>query len=271
MFLHNHKNIIFTDSINSPDSIAKQILHYLKLIGDTTLINSIRIQVAEDIGLASQQLFSGTLQTATKTSFSPLNVVCLTVPKQEQQTVHAFGLTEEEISHSRGLITKNEVRAITLHALKPQTGILWDIGGGSGSISIEAAQIAPEMTIYAIEHKEEGIKNIMANIRRFGCYNIVPVFGEAPAALDDLPAPDRVFIGGNGGFLSEIVETIAARLKTGGRLVVNGVIKKTIESAPVVMHNNGFQVTSSRVHVTRRDENNKETIYNPITIMTGRR
>jgi cobalt-precorrin-6B (C15)-methyltransferase len=126
------------------------------------------------------------------------------------------------------------------------------------------------MTIYAIEHKEEGIRNITANIRRFGCYNIVPVFGQAPAALVELPDPDRVFIGGNGGFLDEIVQTVAPRLKTNGRLVINGVIKKTIEAAPVVMKNNGFQVTSSRVHVTRRDENNKETIYNPITIMTGR-
>ena len=271
LLLQNHKNLVFTDSLNSPDSIAGQILQYLELIGDTTLIDNIRVQVAEDIGLASQQLFSGTLQTAAKASFSPLNMVCMTVPKQEHETTRAFGLTEEEISHSRGLITKNEVRAITLHALKPKTGILWDIGGGSGSISIESAQIAPEMTIYAIEHKEEGIKNIMANIRRFGCYNIVPVFGKAPNALTDLPDPDRVFIGGSGGFLSEIVETVAARLKTGGRLVINGVIKKTIETAPVVMRDNGFQVTSSRVHVTRRDENNKETIYNPITILTGRR
>ncbi len=271
LLLQNHKNILFTDSLNSPDTIAGQILQYLELIGDTILIDSIRVQVAEDIGLTSQHVFTGTLQTAAKTIFSPLNVVCITVPRQERKTSHGFGLTEKEISHSRGLITKNEVRAITLHALKPKTGILWDIGGGSGSISIESAQIAPEMTIYAIEHKEEGIKNIMANIRHFGCYNIVPVFGKAPSALVDLPAPDRVFIGGSGGFLGQIVETVAARLKTGGRLVINGVIKKTIETAPVIMHDNGFQVTSSRVHVTRRDENNKETIYNPITIFTGKR
>jgi precorrin-6Y C5,15-methyltransferase (decarboxylating) len=272
LLLQNDKNLIFTDSHNSPDNIARQVLNYLELIGEEDLKANIRVQVAEDLGLKSQQLFSGSLQATAKTRFSTLNILCMIVPRTKSTISHTFGLTEDELSHSRGLITKNEVRAVTLHALQPVTGgILWDIGAGSGSISIEAARLAPHMTVFAIEHKEEGFTNITANIRRFGCYNVVPVFGRAPQALVDLPEPDRVFIGGSTGSMPEIVETISRRIKNNGRLVINGVIKKTIETAPVIMKNNGFRVTSSIVNVTRHDEHNKKDIFNSITIMTGKR
>ena len=119
----------------------------------------------------------------------------------------ALGLTEDEVVHSRGLITKSEVRAATIHQLRlPKTGVFWDVGAGSGSISIEAARSHPELTLFAIEHKMEEIANIKANIRKFGCYNIIPVFGKAPEELTDLPAPDRIFVGGSSGTLSAIAE-----------------------------------------------------------------
>ena len=272
MLLQNEKNLIFTDSHNSPDKIARLTLEYLELIGDQNLTDSIIVHVAADIGLDSQQLFSGSLQTTSETSFSPLNVMCVIIPRRENRISQILGLTEKELSHSRGLITKNEVRAVTLHALQPKkNSILWDVGAGSGSISIESARLAPDMTVYAIEHKAEGIKNIIANILRFGCYNIIPVFGKAPEALTNLPAPDRVFVGGSGGCLPEIVSTVTKHLTTDGRLIINGVIKKTIDSAPAIMRKNGFQVTSCTVNVVRHNRQNKKTVYNPITIMTGRR
>jgi precorrin-6Y C5,15-methyltransferase (decarboxylating) len=274
LLLRNQKNLVLTDTGNSPDQIASQLLNYLQLIGETVLPDTIKMLVAEDLGLTSEKLFIGTLTEASKQRFSPLNILCVLVPNTSDNNTYRypFGLTEDSIQHSRGLITKNEVRAATIHQLQlPAEGILWDVGAGSGSLSIEAARSNPKLTVYAIEHKEEEIENIKNNIVKFGCYNIVPVFGRAPEALAHLPNPDRVFIGGSSGSLPTIVELLNKRLDSDGRLVINGVIDKTKHAAPELMSQHGFSVTSSVIKVTRTEPDGRTLDFNPITIMTGTR
>ena len=274
LLLRNHKNLVLTDVDNSPYKIAQQLLDYLQLIGETVMPDKIKMLVAEDLGLTSEKLFLGTLREASKQRFSPLNILCVLVPAPLGNSTYSypFGLTEDSIQHSRGLITKNEVRAATLHQLQlPAEGIFWDVGAGSGSLSIEAARSNPKLTVYAIEHKEEEIENIKNNIVKFGCYNIVPVFGRAPEALALLPNPDRVFIGGSSGALPTIVELLNKRLDSDGRLVINGVIEKTVQTAPELMKQHNFTVTSSIIKVTRTEPDGRTLDFNPITIMTGTR
>ena len=272
LLLAGDKNLVLTDKENSPELIAGRLLDYLHGIGDTFLPNTIKMLVAEDIGLESEKLFSGDLLQGSKQTFSSLNILCLLVPKTSAGMDYRFGLTEDTIQHSRGLITKNEVRAATLHQLQlPSKGVFWDIGAGSGSLSIEAARLNPDLIIYAVEHMEEELENIKNNIVKFRCYNIVPVFGRAPEALIHLPAPDRVFIGGSSGSLSGIVELLDRRLPSDGRLVINGVIEKTVLAAPELMKKYGFKVSSSVLQVTRTKPDGKAIDFNPITIMTGTR
>ncbi|GAB6191930.1 precorrin-6y C5,15-methyltransferase (decarboxylating) subunit CbiE [Desulfocastanea catecholica] len=274
--LNHEKNLLFTDAANSPDKIAGQLLDYLELIGETVLPATIEMLVAEDIGLSTENLFCGTLLEGCRQRFSPLNILCLLIPSAPESSSsrypYRFGLSEESIQHSRGLITKNEVRAASLHQLQlPSTGIFWDIGAGSGSLSIEAARANPELTVYAIEHKEEELNNIKNNIVKFRCYNIVPVFGRAPQALANLPPPDRVFIGGSSGSLGEIIALLDRRLDRAGRLVINGVIDRTVQLAPQLMHRHGFSVATSVIKVTRTEPDGRTLDFNPITIMTGTR
>ena len=272
LLLPHSNNLILTDRDNNPELIATRLLAYLQLIGETVLPDTITMLVAEDLGLVSEKLFRGTLYEASKLQFSPLNIVCLLVPKVPDKLFYHFGLSENSIRHSRGLITKNEVRAATLHQLQlPRQGVFWDIGAGSGSLSIEGARLNPELTIYAVEHKQEELENIKNNIVEFGCYNIVPVFGRAPEALTHLPNPDRIFIGGSSGSLPYIVELAAARLVSDGRLVINGVIEKTVREAPELMKKKGFTVVSSVINVTRTEPDGRILEFNPITIMTGTR
>ena len=272
LLLANKKTLILTDKQNSPGKIADDIIGYLNLIGDPKLIDNIKVHVAEDLGMETENVFYGNLKKTSQTQFSSLNIICFELPEKGTFVPYPFGLSEEEICHSRGLITKNEVRAATLHQLRLKSGgVLWDIGAGSGSISIESARSVPELTVYSIEHKEEEIANIKNNIVQFGCYNMVPVFGRAPEALDTLPAPDSVFVGGSSGSLPEIVSYVADRLQPGGRLVINGVIAKTIEQAPTLMAKHGFTVTSSNIQVTRMDPDGTKRGFNPITILTGTR
>lgn len=272
LLLGHSKHLILTDGTNSPDRIAGQLLHYLTLIGENELPHTIKMLVAENISLASEKVFRGSLVEAAKERFSALNIVCLLIPDCPTAPNYRFGLTEDLLHHSRGLITKNEVRAATLHRLcLPDRGVFWDVGAGSGSLSIEAARANPKLTIYAVEQKEEELENIKKNIVKFRCFNIVPVPGRAPEALSGLPDPQRVFIGGSSGALPAIIPAVANHLAEGGILVINGVVDKTLQAAPPLMRDHGFTVQTSTVQVSRKDTDGHTKKFNPITIMTGRR
>ncbi|HDO29451.1 MAG TPA: precorrin-6Y C5,15-methyltransferase (decarboxylating) subunit CbiT, partial [Desulfobacteraceae bacterium] len=187
-------------------------------------------------------------------------------------SISPLGLSEAEISHSRGLITKDEVRAATLHRLGlPGTGVFWDVGAGSGSVSIEAARLCPGLHLFAVEKEEEQLANIRKNIARFETFNVQPVAGSAPAVLAGLPDPDRVFIGGSGGRLAEIIEVAAGRLQGAGRIVVNCVTGRTRKEAPELLHRHGCRVRMSELQISRHQNggNNQWIDLNPITIVTG--
>jgi precorrin-6Y C5,15-methyltransferase (decarboxylating) len=162
-----------------------------------------------------------------------------------------FGLSEDEIAHSRGLITKDEVRAVSIHKLRlPQKGVLWDVGAGSGSVSIEAARLLPGLRVYAIERNREQIELIQENKKKLGATNITTTCGEAPEILRDLPPPDRVFIGGHGGNLSGIVRRIKEKMPK-GIIVINAIALETLNEAILVLENNGFDPEVSQVSVSR--------------------
>lgn len=269
LLLANPKTFVFTDGLNTPQNIAAKLLTYLHNIGDERMIHGVRMHVAENIGMTDEKISSGSLEEMSRTHFSDLNVVCLTISDLPERPT--FGLTEDDVVHSRGLITKNEVRAASLHRLAlPRTGILWDIGGGSGSISMEAAAMHPGLSVYTVERKEEEFQNIVANIRQFGLFNITPVKGMAGEHMAHLPTPDRVFIGGSGGELENIITTAANRLSQKGRIVVNAVTEKTRSQAPRFMEKLGMQVEITRMEI-RRTGPDGSLHFNPITIMVGRK
>jgi precorrin-6Y C5,15-methyltransferase (decarboxylating) len=136
-----------------------------------------------------------------------------------------LGLPDEAFVQRRpgsNTMTKREVRAITLAhlALRDHT-ILWDIGSGTGAVAIEAARLARLGQVYAIEDDAGALAAIEANCRHFNAANVTVVAGRAPHALQDLPDPDAIFIGGSGGLLNVILEVAMARLRPNGSLVVN--------------------------------------------------
>ncbi len=268
--LPHAKTLLFTDNVNTPKKIAQNLLAALTASGDSDRINNIRMRVAEDLALKSEKIHDGTLEELSSLNFSPLNMVFIeqTRPQIEQ---NQFGLTEKEIHHSRGLITKDEVRAVSLHKLHlPKQGVLWDIGGGSGSVSLEAARMNPELRVYTIEKKAEEQQNIRDNIKKYNTYNMSLVCGEAPEALSELPPPDRIFIGGSGGNMETIIALATDKLPVQGRIVANAVLAKTAKSTPVFMKDNGLQVQTSTLKVTRQETGQEEaTHFNPITIITG--
>ena len=136
-----------------------------------------------------------------------------------------LGLPDDAFAQKRphrGLITKSEARAVSLYKLGLTRGsVVWDVGAGSGSVALEAALIASDGMVYAVERDAESIAMLRRNLQRLGPANVAVTPGDAPAALADLPKPDCVFVGGGGGKLTAILECAAARLNAEGRIVVN--------------------------------------------------
>lgn len=142
------------------------------------------------------------------------------------------GLDEAMFEHD-GQITKLEIRAVTVAALAPRRGeLLWDIGAGSGSVSIEWMLADPSMRAIAVEQDAERAARIGRNAVSLGVPGLKIVAGTAPAALRDLPAPNAIFIGG-GGSDGDVPSAAIQALPAGGRLVANAV---TLEMEAVLLH-----------------------------------
>jgi precorrin-6Y C5,15-methyltransferase (decarboxylating) len=263
------KVFILTDNRHSPQSIARMLSNALPpdRRGDYLVF------VGERLGMEDERVFEGRLDEAAGQKFAEPNAMIAIRKTRAEDEDHpfVFGLTESMITHSRGLITKDEVRAVTIHRLRPpKEGVLWDIGAGSGSISIETGRISPKLRIFAVERDEAEVLNLRTNIMKFGIWNITPVFGNAPDALSGLPDPDRVFIGGSGGYLAEIIAASGKRLKKYGRIVINAVTAKTRDIAPGLMCEAGLEVEISEISVTRqRLKDGTSLNLNPISIITG--
>ena len=270
LLLPHHKVGLLTDNVHSPPVVARELLDAFRAIDDVEMAEDYQVMVAENLGLAEERLTKGSLEQISTMDFAPLNVMIL--QRSLRDLPSPLGLKEAEIFHSRGLITKDEVRAATLHRLNlPVSGIFWDVGAGSGSVSIEAARLCPGLAVYAIEKNGDELAHIKNNIRHHKAYNVRVASGRAPDVLNDLPDPDRVFVGGSGGELASIIRVAAERLSDEGKIVVNGVIEKTRQDAPALMAEMGLVVEMSEVRVTRRSypEQEEETVFNPITIIVG--
>jgi precorrin-6Y C5,15-methyltransferase (decarboxylating) len=151
-----------------------------------------------------------------------------------------------------GLITKREVRLLSLAALRIRPdAVVWDIGAGSGSVSIEAAKLAPRGRVFAIEVDLEGVALCHENVRAHGVDNVRVVAGRAPEALAGLDAPDAVFVGGSKGSMAPIVDAALAALRPGGRLVVNAITLENVAEAYAALRARAIDPEVTLVQIAR--------------------
>lgn len=198
-----------------------------RLLTDTGFGRS-RLHVLEALGGPREKVRDAVAEGFALTDVDALNVLAVEVVAGPGARVlpRAAGLPDDLFEHD-GQITKREVRALTLSALAPRRGErLWDIGGGSGSVSIEWLLADPSLTATAIEAKPERAARIRRNAVTFGVPDLAVVEGKAPDALADLPTPDAVFIGG-GATVPGVLEAALKALRPGGRLVINAVTLET--------------------------------------------
>lgn len=218
--------------------------------------------VCENLGAPDERVTKCELNDLVLQKFAPLNVLVLLrhngTPDQQVLTKNRrlFGNPDEFFKQSRpkrGLLTTSEVRSIALSEmnLRPNS-IVWDIGAGSGSVAIEAAQIANQGKVYAIEMDAEDYGLMLENAKHFGVENLVGVLGQAPKAWEKLPDPHAIFVGGTGRAVTSIVQASWPRLQTGGTLVVNIMsIENVSDLQQYFVHDMGLEPQLWMIQISR--------------------
>ncbi len=191
-------------------------------------IDYFQAYVCENLGSPDERVTQGSLADIAKDSFATPNVMILVrkarvADKPGHVGTRMFGNPDECFLQSRpkrGLLTPAEVRSLALAELQLRpTSEVWDVGAGSGSVGLEAARIARDGRVHAIEMDPDDHALIRENAARFGVMNLNPVLGRAPEAWASLPDPDAIYVGGSGRDVAMLVEQAWSRLKPGGRLV----------------------------------------------------
>lgn len=226
--------------------------------------------VGQCLGTPEEKLFRGSVKELAAGRFNSLSV--LLVEAVEGLPRRAPGLPDEAFERGDVPMTKQEVRAAVLAklAVRPED-ILWDVGAGTGSVSVELALAAPRGRVYAVECRPEGCALIKANREKFRTRNLVLVEGLAPDALSDLPAPDAVFIGGSKGSLAAIVDA-ALDKNPDARICVSAIALETLSAAVTALTAKGRTVQVSQIAVSRAKAVGGLHLMmaqNPIYLITG--
>jgi precorrin-6Y C5,15-methyltransferase (decarboxylating) len=221
---------LFPGAEEGPAVIARELL--------ARGLGYFRAYVCENLGAPDERVTQGELADIQEMEFAPLSVMILKrKPGRPDQPrtpglLRRFGNPDDVFAQSRpksGLITQAEVRAIALAQLNIQPGsVVWDVGAGSGSVAIEAAQLSAPGMVYAVEQDAADYHLILANAQTFGVRNLRAVHGTAPGVFAGLPAPDAVFVGGTGHEVARLLHAAHAALRPGGTLVVNVATLETL-------------------------------------------
>ena len=235
-------------------------------------LGELQVTVGERLTYEDERIAYGTAAEFAGMPFAPLSVM-LAEPASWAGDLTP-GIADSEFIRGDVPMTKQSVRAAILGQLQVRpSDTVWDVGAGKGSVSVELAMKVCRGRVYAVERDEDGCILIRQNREKFGVWNLCPVDGAAPEALKDLPAPDKVFVGGSGGTLREIVRIVLEK-NPDARICVSAIVLETVHEAARSMTEAGLEPEIIQVSVsTARNTRAGHMMMagNPIFIVTGQR
>jgi precorrin-6Y C5,15-methyltransferase (decarboxylating) len=246
---------VFTDPDNTPAKIAKALL--------TKGLTNFAVHVFEELGTQEEKISHLSLDEAAGRCFSPLNLLVLEVTQRPAPVT--LGGQEEIYEPENGLITKKEIRSVAL-GLMELTGqeTFWDLGAGTGSVSIEAGRLLEYGELWAIEKNPQRVLTIAKNLSKFGLAHLNIIQGRAPGALKLLPDPDRVYVGGGGDDLPAVLEETYRRLRPGGLIVAAAVDPVRLTQAVQVLSRSS-PARTVQLSVARSQELAHGYYFKPLT------
>ncbi len=227
---------IFTSPDNTPARIARMLV-------SEGMADAFRMAIASRLLQAGEQVFVDlALADAAVLQVAEPNVVLLWRTTARPSPV-LFGIDDSRYQQrqpDKGLITKREVRAVSLARLQLRAdSVVWDIGAGSGAVGLEAARLCPQGHVYAIEKNPADAAIARANQQAMQVHHYTLLHAKAPQGLETWPDPDAVFIGGSGGELAELIRLCLQRLKPHGWLVMNFVTFENVSLAMTTLKSLG--------------------------------
>ena len=233
-------------------------------------LGDLRVTVAERLGLQGERIVEGTARDYSTERFDPLSVLLAEAAPQPFRRTP--GLPDELFRREEGIpMTKQEIRSTILAKLEiGPADLCWDIGTGTGSVGIEMALQAK--AVYGIECDEKALHLAERNRSALGAWRLRLIGGRAPEALEGLPCPDAVFVGGSGSVLPEILEA-ADRANPMARICISAVTPETLHTALSVLEEQGREVEICQIAVTRSRlaaGMHLMLAQNPVWLITGK-
>ncbi|MCU6775467.1 Probable cobalt-precorrin-6Y C(15)-methyltransferase [decarboxylating] [uncultured Blautia sp.] len=232
MIRHNQKVFSILGTGTAVAELAGKLVKYH--------MGEVRLYVGENLSYPDEKIFVKKAEELTNYEGQPLSVVCA-FHENPEPALSTHGIPDEEFIRGKAPMTKEEVRSVSLSKLRlTEDSICYDVGAGTGSVSVEMALRADQGQVFAIEKKEEAAALLEENKQKFAVDNLEIIKGEAPQALENLPAPTHAFIGGSSGNLKEIVALLLGK-NPQVRIVINCITLETISEALDVLKEYGFQ------------------------------
>lgn len=183
------------------------------------------------------------------------------------------GIPDDEFVRGDAPMSKEEVRTVMVSKMRLRDdSVVYDIGSGTGSVAVEAALIAKEGAVFAVEESKERIGLIEENVARFGLDNVEVICGEGSREVKNLKTADRVFIGGSGGRLEEIIESVDENLRPDGRIVLPAITVETLSTAKEKLVEMGYDPEVISLTVTRTRKAGEKMMFDsarPVFVISG--
>lgn len=260
---YNKKVFCLTGGIHTPQSLCQLLCR--------AGLAEVTVHLGENLSYPEERLQTGAARDmqAVTTEGPAVLMIC----NDEVQARPVPGLADTLFLRGKTPMTKQEVRSISLAKLQPRPdSVIYDIGAGTGSCSVELAVQAYKGTVYAIEKNPLAYQLLKSNIAKFSLSNVNPIAGGAPEAMAELPAPDLVFIGGSGGNLAQILDSIYEKNRA-CRIVINAITIETLAQTTAYYKEKPlYTLDISQVSVSRAREAGPYHLMmaqNPVYIMTA--
>ena len=262
---HNEKVFSLTGGDNSPQVLCQKLCDHG--------LGEVLVYLGENLSYENEKITCGTAEELSKLAFPSLSVMMILNAEASDFEYAVHGLDDELFMRSKVPMTKQEVRSVSMSKLQPKaTDLIYDIGAGTGSCSIELALLAKKGKVWAFERNPVAVELLGKNKELFAVDNLEVVAGEALENIKGMPAPDCVFVGGSGGDLCDMLDVIYAK-NPACRIVINAITIETL--AEVAAYYNAHKDYSLEVVNVFAARSKKLGSYNlmmaqnPVYVMTA--
>lgn len=261
----NEKVFSLTGGDNSPQVLCQKLCDYG--------LSDVKVYVGENLSYKEEKITCATAEEISKLEFPSLSVMMIINEKASAFEYAVHGLADELFMRSKVPMTKQEVRSVSISKLQPKaTDLIYDIGAGTGSCSIELALLARKGKVYAFERNPVAVELLGKNKELFAVTNLEVIAGEALENIKKMPAPDCVFVGGSGGDLCEMLDIIYSK-NSACRIVMNAITIETLaEVAAYYNARKDYELEVVNVFAARSKKlgnYNLMMAQNPVYVMTA--